>query len=95
MKIDSVQDGKFYVKDLETGRLFIVEPLGFDKTGFGDIDPVTKKCTGNYGAKNIGSVLESESVVTEENGFKNIIDIKAGESPFRAIDRILKRKEKD
>ena len=91
MKINTTEDGKFYVKDEETGRTFLVEPLGYDKTGWGDIDPATKKVEGNYGQKHIGSVKEKDSVVTTENGFSNIIDVPAGESPFTVIERLLKK----
>jgi hypothetical protein len=91
MEINSTKDGKFYVRDTETGRLFLVEPLGFDKVGWGDIDPATKKVQGDYGQKHIGSVSEKNSVVTEDNGFKNIIDVGPGESPFAAIEKLLKK----
>lgn len=37
---------------------------------WGDVDPVTKKLTGNYGSKYTGAVTKKESLITEENGFE-------------------------
>lgn len=62
----------------ETGKKYYVEyiaPRGrAEQTNWGDVDPATKKVTGSYGEKNTGAVKESESVITKENGFDNIIE---------------------
>jgi hypothetical protein len=65
--------GRFVVTDLNTGRKTAVEPVS-DRDGgvWGDIDPVTKKATGGYGKKHRGAVKESESSLTEKNGFKHV-----------------------
>lgn len=89
MKINSTEDGKFYVRDEETGRTFLVEPLGLSKAEWGDV--VNGKVEGSYGQKHIGSVKKSDSVITADNGFKNIIDVPAGESPFAIIEKLLKK----
>ena len=48
---------------------------------------MTKKFTGNYGNKYRGSVTEKESVITEENGFKNIQFVDRG-SPYHVIEQM-------
>ena len=90
-RINSTEDGRFYIRDLESGRLFLVEPIGPGRAAdWGDLDPITKKLKGDYGQKHTGSVKESDSIITEENGFKNIIDLEPGESPLEAIEKLLK-----
>ena len=58
----------------ETGKKYFIEWIGNGHSAWGDFDPVTKKFTGSYGNKNRGSVTPKESVITEENGFKNITE---------------------
>lgn len=50
--------------------------------------------TGSYGDKYTGSVRPEQSLITEENGFKNVVTLKVGESPFDEIDRRDKEYEK-
>lgn len=68
---DSENTGRYIIKDIDSGKLFFVEPIGFTKTNWGDIDPATNKVTGSYGRYR-GSVNEKDSLITEENGFTNI-----------------------
>lgn len=84
------ENGRYYVTDFKSGRKFVVEPIGDNHTVWGDINPSTKKIEGNYGEKYKGSVDVEESIVTEENGFKNIVDLKPGESPMDYINKLLK-----
>jgi hypothetical protein len=79
--------GRFMVYT-KTGRKFLVEPIGYTKTSFGDINPATKKVEGSYGEKYRGSIDKTDSVITEENGFKNIITLGAGVSPMGYIDML-------
>ena len=73
--------GRFIVKSLRTGKSYYVEPISSSaRTDWGDLDPVTKKMTGNYGTKYKGSIKPEESMITKENGF--------GESPLSYIERI-------
>lgn len=82
------ETGRMIVKSLKTGRTYYIEPIGNGyNESFGDIDPATKKMTGNYGGKYTGSVTEKESLITKENSFSNIVTLKPGESPFDEIDR--------
>lgn len=82
--------GRFYVK-IGT-RTFCVEPIdesvGRGRT-WGDVDPVTKKLTGSYGEKYPGAVHPDDSIITEANGFKNIVELPVGVSPMGYIDLIL------
>lgn len=90
--INSDETGRFIVKSLVTGRTYYVEPLDSgERTDWGDLDPATKKLTGDYGNKYKGSVKESESLITPENGFTNITTLPAGYSPLEYIDEIDKK----
>lgn len=67
--------GRQFIKTKD-GRRFVVEPIMPNSTysgkGWGDIDPASGKVTGGYGNKYKGAITEDESIITEENGFKNI-----------------------
>ena len=79
--------GRFIVKSKITGIVYCIEPIdnGKPKVLWGDLDPATKKLTGDYGHKRRGAVTEAESLITEENGLKNIAVFKG--SPLGEIDR--------
>jgi hypothetical protein len=81
--------GRYYITDPKTGRKFCVEPIGDPHTIWGDINPATKEIEGDYGDKYRGSIDENESIITEENGYKNIVDLKPGESPDSYINKLL------
>jgi hypothetical protein len=83
MKNDT-NDGRYTVVDLPTGRKFTVEVIhnrndrsDGDWTN-GGIDKV----------KNRGSISEDESIINEENGFKNIGYAK---NPTDYINELLKK----
>lgn len=73
--------GRFVIKSQKTGETYFVEPIGFTKTGFGDINPATKDLEGSYGQKYRGSIDEKDSMLTPENGFDIIHELGIGESP--------------
>lgn len=83
------ETGRYYIVDTATGRKFCVEPItnGGNQRLWGDIDPATKKLTGSYGDK--GAITESESIITEENGFKNI---GYDQNPMDYVNELLSRK---
>lgn len=86
--------GRFIVKSSVTGKIYFVEPIdGGKRTEWGDINPVTKKVEGDYGAKHRGAIDEKDSMITEENGFENIVTLEPGMSPIDYIDRIDKEYE--
>ena len=79
--------GRFIVSSKITGITYFVEPIDHGKPNklWGDLDPATNKLTGNYGNKVIGAVKPKDSLITEENGFINILTFKG--SPLGEIDR--------
>lgn len=64
--------GRFIVSSQRTGKTYAVEPIGTTRTGWGDLNPATGKVEGKYGKKYRGSIDEKDSMITEENGCKNI-----------------------
>ena len=79
--------GRFIVSSKITGITYFIEPIDNGKPDklWGDLDPATKKLTGNYGNKAIGAVKEKDSLITTKNGFVNILTFKG--SPLGEIDR--------
>lgn len=93
--VDSDKTGRFIVTSLTTGRKYYVEPLdNGTRTEWGDLNPATKKIEGEYGAKHKGAIKESESLITEENGFENIVTLEPGYSPLEYIEQLDKKYEK-
>lgn len=84
---DSDDTGRFTVTSIVTGKKYYVEPIGGNQVAWGDVNPATKKVEGSYGEKYKGSIIESESLITKENGFDNITYSGVGASPFSEIDR--------
>lgn len=80
--------GRFIVYSQRTGRSYYVEPIQTSHTPeWGSVDPATgnlmhKKGDGKYR----GGISPNESLITEENGFKNIRLLDKGVSPHHAID---------
>jgi hypothetical protein len=85
----SSEDGRYHITDIKTGRKFLVEPIGNPHVNWGDVNPATKKLEGDYGDKYRGSIDEKNSIITEQNGFKNIIVGEIGESPVDLMNKIL------
>lgn len=80
------ETGRFIVKSLESGKTYFVEPIGNKRSAdWGDIDPASKKVSGNYGEKYTGCISEEESLITSENGFKLIETLEPGVSPLSEI----------
>lgn len=74
---------------------FTVEPI-LDRQRprpWGDIDPATKNLTGNYNGKTEGAVKPEDSIVTEQNGYVNIVTLPPGVSPLDYIKRRLEELE--
>ena len=84
--------GRFIVSSKRTGKIYAVEPMGDPHVEWGSIDPALglgsklmhKKGDGKYR----GSIDASDSLITEDNGFKNIITLDVGTSPYAYIDMI-------
>ncbi len=79
--------GRFIVQSKVTGITYFVEPIDHGKPDklWGDLDPATKKLTGDYGNVRRGAVTKEESLILSKNGFKNISTFKG--SPLAEIDR--------
>ena len=83
------ESGRFIVMSKRTGKTYYVEPImGGKQVRWGDMDPATKKLSGDYGKKYTGAVEESESMVLEKNGFDKIHTLGPGTSPLISIDYI-------
>ncbi len=86
---DTDHSGRFIVISKRTGKKYFVEPIGNVKTKWGDVQSYgTGVVTGSYGEKYRGSVDKQDSLITEENGFKNIETLEPGQSPHAWIDHI-------
>lgn len=87
--INRDETGRFIVKSLKTGKIYFIECIdGYDRTSWGDYNPITKDFeTSNYG-KYKGSIKPEESMITEKVGFDKIYELKLGESPLSFIDRL-------
>lgn len=87
--INSEDTGRFIVKSLVTGRTYYIEPIDSgNNITWGDLNPATKKIEGDYGSKHKGSIKPSESLITPENGFENIVTLEPGYSPFDYIEQM-------
>lgn len=70
---------------MQSGRKFLVEEWGTNFTQWGNIDPATKKLHKVH-VKNVEVINESNTIITKENGFKNICFLSPGTSPLGYID---------
>ena len=85
--VNTDETGRFIVYSDRTGKTYAVEPMGIVKTEWGSIDPATGNLMNKKGHdKYQGSIDPKDSLITEENGFKNIQILDIGTSPFHAID---------
>jgi|GEM_PF-835584 len=93
---DRDHTGRYMVRSFKTGYAYYIEPLDAgSRTGWGDLNPATGKVEGSYGGKYKGAIHPSESLITEENGFKNIITLPPGTSPEGYINMIDEQRYQD
>lgn len=84
------ETGRFIVTSTRTNKKYFVEPIGDSRpSDWGSYNPSTgnienKKGSGKY----TGSINESESLITEQNGFKNIKYSGKGVSPLSIIEEL-------
>jgi hypothetical protein len=95
--LDTSETGRFIVTSAITGKKYFVEVI--DKSGkmanWGSYNPALGKIEHKKGAgKYTGSIKPEESLITEQNGFKNIWELPTGASPFAEIERRDKEYEK-
>jgi len=84
------ETGRFIVTSTRTGKSYYVEPLSGKKAFWGDLNPATGQIEGTYGQKYRGAIPGTESLIKKENGFKNIVTLDPGTSPFSYIDELDK-----
>ncbi len=81
-----MESGRYWVI-MKSGRKFMVEEWGTNHTQWGDIDPATKKLN-KIRVKDVEEIDEDNTMITKENGFKNICFLKPGTSPIGFIDAL-------
>lgn len=81
--------GRYVVVSNRTGVMYLVEPIDSDphRQRWGDLNPATGQVEGSYGEKYRGSIHPEDSLITEENGVRNIVSLRPGESPESYIER--------
>lgn len=84
------ETGRFIYISERTGKTYFVEPiLGAHTPKWGSVDPATGKLMHKKGdGKYTGAVEKEDSLITEENGFRNIQTLKPGISPLHALEVI-------
>ena len=86
----SAENGRYYIQG-KNGKLWCVEPISGNRISWGDVDPATRTLQkGTYGDKYKGSIEEEESIITKENGYKNIYHTGIGVSPESFIRNLEK-----
>ena len=86
---DRDETGRFMVVSYVTGVRYFVEPIGDGRPAdWGSYNPGTGEIENKKGAgKYTGSVKLQDSIVTEQNGFKNVELLGEGVSPMSEIER--------
>lgn len=81
-----MESGRYWVV-MKSGRKFLVEEWGTNHTQWGDIDPATKKLN-KVRVKDVEVIDRSNTLITKENGFRNIAMLSPGTSPLGYIDAL-------
>jgi hypothetical protein len=76
-----------YMVIMQSGRKFMVEEWGTNYVQWGDIDPATKKLN-KIEVKDMEIIDHSNTLITKENGFKNICFLSPGTSALGYIDAL-------
>jgi hypothetical protein len=77
--------GRYFVRDQRSGRVFCVEPINRRDQKLDD----QQWTNGGIDQVRGGAVLDEESIITPENGFKNITYLPPGTSPDGFIEMLL------
>ena len=86
--------GRYWIRDWKTGRRFCIEPISNRNQKSDDVVFTNGGIDGTEIKKGFakgGSVLQEDSIITEENGFKNIVEFTGSDDD--AIRRILELAE--
>lgn len=86
---DRDETGRFRVTSYKTGVQYYIEVIGDGRPAdWGSYNPSTGNIENKKGFdKYTGSVKAEESLITEANGFKDILTLGKGESPFSEIEK--------
>jgi hypothetical protein len=84
------ETGRFYIQSLKTGKVYCVEPIEpRERIEWGSVNPSTGEFVHKKGWKKYtGAISEKESIITEENGFKNIVYLEPGQSPTAYLEEL-------
>lgn len=87
---DRDDTGRFIVTSKRTGKRYYVEAIGDPHIEWGSINPLNN---GEFMVKkgwkkNKGSIEPEETMITKENGFSKIHNLKPGISPHAYIDML-------
>lgn len=87
--VDSDETGRHVVFSPRTGKRYFIEAIGNGRTAdWGSFNPSTGNIENKKGhGKYTGSIKPEESLITSDNGFKNIQIIEGG-SPYYAIEQL-------
>jgi hypothetical protein len=77
--------GRYFFRDQRSGRVFCVEPINRRDQKLDD----QQWSNGGIDQVRGGAVPEDESIITPENGFKNITYLPPGTSPDGFIQMLL------
>ena len=71
----------------KSGRKFVVEPINGSRADWGNLNPATGKIEQVHSKSN-GSINEKDSIIRNDNGFKNIVMLDGGVSPLGYISML-------
>ena len=80
---------KRYMVYMKSGRKFMVKEMGNGHTDWGNVNPATKKLE-KVASKTEEIIDDSNTQITKDNGFKNIVLLDPGTSPLGFIDALDK-----
>ena len=72
---------------MKSGRKFCVEEFGVSHTDWGNYNPATKKIE-KVTSKNNDVIDETNTIITKDNGYKNICMLSPGTSPLAYLDAL-------
>ena len=77
--------GRYFVRDQQSGRVFCVEPINRRDQKLDD----QQWTNGGIDQVRGGAIPDEESIITPENGFKNITHLPSGTSPDGFIEMLV------
>lgn len=78
--------GRYFYRDLKTGRTFCIEPVSDRGQKLDD----QQWTNGGIDQVHGGAIREEDSIITPENGFRDIVFLPAGMSPDAYVESRLR-----